>query len=48
MKWNEPRLRTVVFREWKNNTSMIIFTDKRTKKVRDKELNKSVEILWLF
>ena len=45
---NEPRLRTVVFREWKNNTSMIIFTDKRTKKVRDIELNKNVEILWLF
>ena len=45
---HEPRLRTVVFREWIDNTSFIIFTDRRSEKVIDIKENKSVEILWLF
>ena len=44
----EPRLRTVVFREWIDNTSFIIFTDRRSEKVIEIKENKSVEILWLF
>ena len=29
---NEPRLRTVVFRGWHKDSSMIIFTDRRSEK----------------
>ena len=47
-KNQEPRLRTVVFREWIDNTSFIIFTDRRSEKVIEIKENKSVEILWLF
>lgn len=47
-KENLPRLRTVVFRGWIDNFSMIIYTDKRSDKVEDLNNNKNVEILWLF
>ena len=30
---NEPRLRTVVFRGWHKDSSMIIFTDRRSEKI---------------
>ena len=30
---NQPRLRTVVFRGWHKDTSMIIFTDRRSEKI---------------
>ena len=45
---NEPRLRTVVFRGWLKENSMLIFTDSRSEKYRDIKLNDNVEILWLF
>ena len=38
-KENEPRLRTVVFRGWHKDSSMIIFTDRRSEK--------SKEYLWV-
>ena len=47
-KFNEPRVRTVVFRGWHRENSMLIYTDKRTKKIEDLENNKNVEVLWLF
>ena len=45
---NEPRLRTVVFRGWYKNSSMIIFTDKRSEKIEHLKSNPNAEILWLF
>ena len=45
---NEPRLRTVVFRGWLKDNSMLVFTDNRTDKVKDIRNNNSVEILWLL
>tara|TARA_Y100001970_G_scaffold48951_1_gene62088 strand:+ start:4879 stop:5424 length:546 start_codon:yes stop_codon:yes gene_type:complete len=47
-KSNEPRLRTVVFREWIKDDSMIIFTDRRSEKVKDIDINNNVEILWIL
>tara|TARA_Y100001970_G_C13935342_1_gene700393 strand:+ start:116 stop:661 length:546 start_codon:yes stop_codon:yes gene_type:complete len=44
----QPRVRTVVFRGWLNNNSMIIYTDKRSEKIKDLKTNNDVEILWLF
>ena len=45
---NEPRLRTVVFRGWLKDNSMLIYTDNRTEKVKDIKNNNKVEVLWLF
>ena len=47
-KENEPRLRTVVFRGWHKETSMIIFTDKRSEKIEHLKSNPNAEILWFF
>ena len=47
-KAHNPRVRTVVFRGWIDDTSMLIFTDKRSDKVEDLKNNNNVEILWLF
>ena len=45
---NEPRLRTVVFRGWHKDSSMIIFTDRRSEKIEHLRSNPNGEILWLF
>ena len=45
---NEPRLRTVVFRGWQTESSILIFTDKRSEKVTHLNLNSNAEVLWLF
>ena len=45
---NKPRLRTVVFRGWKEDNSMLIFTDKRSEKVEHIKNNPNSEILWFF
>ena len=45
---NEPRLRTVVFRGWRTDISMLIFTDKRSEKIEHLKFNPNAEILWLF
>ena len=45
---NEPRLRTVVFRGWHKDSSMIIFTDRRSEKIEHLKSNPNAEILWLF
>ena len=45
---NEPRLRTVVFRGWHKDTSMIIFTDRRSEKIGHLKSNPNAEILWFF
>ena len=45
---NKPRVRTVVFRGWLDNDTMLIYTDKRTEKFKDLEINNNIEILWLF
>ena len=45
---NEPRLRTVVFRGWLADSSMIIFTDRRSEKIRHLKINPSAEVLWFF
>ena len=47
-KNNQPRVRTVVFRGWLDNTTMLIYTDKRSEKYTDLESNKNIEVLWLF
>tara|TARA_Y100001968_G_scaffold242871_1_gene226593 strand:+ start:6110 stop:6655 length:546 start_codon:yes stop_codon:yes gene_type:complete len=47
-KRNEPRLRTVVFRGWSKENSMIVFTDRRSEKVKDIENNNNIEVLWLL
>ena len=47
-KNNEPRVRTVVFRGWLDNTTMLIYTDKRSEKYTDLESNNNIEVLWLF
>ena len=47
-KNNQPRVRTVVFRGWLDNTTMLIYTDKRSEKYVDFESNNNIEILWLF
>ena len=45
---NEPRIRTVVFRGWAKETSMLIFTDSRSDKIEHLKNNSSAEVLWLF
>ena len=45
---NEPRLRTVVFRGWYKESSMIIFTDRRSEKIEHLKSNPNAEILWFF
>ena len=45
---NQPRLRTVVFRGWKTESSMLIFTDNRSEKIQHLKSNPNAEILWLF
>ncbi len=45
---NEPRLRTVVFRGWQKDSSMIIYTDRRSEKIQHLESNSKAEILWFF
>ncbi len=45
---NEPRLRTVVFRGWQKDSSMIIFTDRRSEKIEHLKYNPNAEILWFF
>ena len=47
-KNNQPRVRTVVFRGWLDNSTMLIYTDKRSQKYIDLETNNNVEVLWLF
>ena len=45
---NEPRIRTVVFRGWKQESSMLIFTDSRSDKIKHLKKNSNAEVLWLF
>ncbi len=45
---NQPRLRTVVFRGWHKDSSMIIFTDRRSEKIEHLKSNPNAEILWFF
>ena len=47
-KNNQPRVRTVVFRGWLDNRTMLIFTDKRSQKYIDLKTNNNIEVLWLF
>ena len=47
-KYNQPRVRTVVFRGWLDNSTMMIYTDKRSEKYIDIESNNNIEVLWLF
>tara|TARA_Y100001978_G_scaffold188102_1_gene189244 strand:- start:62 stop:610 length:549 start_codon:yes stop_codon:yes gene_type:complete len=47
-KNNQPRVRTVVFRGWLDNSTMLIYTDKRSEKYIDLEANNNIEVLWLF
>ena len=47
-KNNQPRVRTVVFRGWLDNSTMLIYTDKRSQKYIDLETNNNIEVLWLF
>tara|TARA_B100000965_G_C19327806_1_gene641609 strand:- start:34 stop:570 length:537 start_codon:yes stop_codon:yes gene_type:complete len=43
-----PRVRTVVFRGWSEFYEMQIYTDKRSQKYHELDLNNNVEICWLF
>ena len=45
---NEPRIRTVVVRGWQTESSILIFTDKRSEKIEHLKSNPNAEILWLF
>ena len=45
---NTPRVRTVVFRGWTDSFEMIIFTDKRSQKVCELEINNSAEFVGYF
>ena len=45
---NTPRVRTVIFRGWSELYEMEIFTDKRSQKYHELDLNNHVEICWLF
>ena len=47
-KNNQPRVRTVVFRGWLDNSTMLIYTDKRSQKYSDLGDNNNIEVLWLF
>ena len=44
----QPQVRTVVFRGWLDSNKMLIFTDKRSKKFYDLQINNNIEVLWLF
>ena len=41
-KDNLPRLRTVVFRGWSEVNSMLIYTDRRSEKINDININLSL------
>ena len=41
---NNPRVRTVVFRGWSKSYEMEIYTDKRSQKYHELNLNNNVEI----
>ena len=43
---NEPRLRTVVFRGWHQDSSMIIFTDRRSEKIGHLKSNPNACLLY--
>ena len=45
---NTPRVRTVVFRGWTDSYEMEIYTDKRSQKYYELNLNNNVEICWFF
>ena len=45
---NTPRVRTVVFRGWNKSNQMEIYTDKRSQKYNELDLNNNVEVCWLF
>ena len=45
---NTPRVRTVVFRGWSELYEMEIYTDVRSQKSQELDLNNNVEICWLF
>ena len=45
---NTPRVRTVVFRGWSDSYDMEIFSDKRSEKYNELDLNNNVEICWFF
>ena len=45
---NNPKVRTVVFRGWSKSYEMEIYTDKRSHKYNELNLNNNVEICWLF
>ena len=45
---NTPRVRTVVFRGWSEKFEMEIYSDKRSQKFNELNLNNNVEICWLF
>ncbi len=45
---NTPRVRTVVFRGWSKSYEMEIFTDNRSQKFHELDLNNNVEICWFF
>ena len=45
---NTPRVRSVVFRGWSESYEMEIYTDKRSQKYHELDLNNNVEICWLF
>ena len=45
---NSPRVRTVVFRGWSDTYEMELYTDKRSQKYIELELNNKVEICWFF
>ena len=45
---NQPRIRTVVFRGWEKESSMLIFTDSRSDKIKHLKNNSNAEVLWLF
>tara|TARA_Y100001968_G_scaffold326026_1_gene368330 strand:+ start:327 stop:878 length:552 start_codon:yes stop_codon:yes gene_type:complete len=45
---NTPRVRTVVFRGWSESYEMEIYTDKRSQKYFELNMNDNVEVCWLF
>tara|TARA_Y100001978_G_scaffold49648_1_gene44553 strand:- start:818 stop:1363 length:546 start_codon:yes stop_codon:yes gene_type:complete len=47
-KDNKPRVRSVVFRGWLNADSILIYTDRRSEKIKHIDNNNDVELLWLF
>lgn len=47
-KENKPRVRSVVFRGWHSQSSMLVYSDKRSDKFHEINHNNNVEVLWLF